>query len=230
MKHFRRGISVIVGLCMALTATLTIVRAAGNARTAPQISPLFTTPERRPCPSDCLLGIVPGKTTLQQAQTLLATHPLTRGYKQSERTNFNGTTGRVALQYLGDGPTIYLLGFLGGGVQSIGVYFYGPGHVGSSLYTLRVGDLMLAYAQRPVIELGFDGLMLNFGLLATAAIPVGGRWDSTTRGFDPNTPIQVISMYEPDYKRYSSLRYSMFSAWQGFASVRHYWRDIRDRE
>jgi len=220
---------LIIGLCVALMAVLTAVRAAGLAHPAPPIPPLFTTPEGRPCLPHCLLGIVPGKTTLQQAQALLATHPLTLGYKQSERTNFNGTTGRVAMQYLGNGPTIYVLGFLGGGVQSVGVYFYGLGHVGKPLYTLRVGDLIQLYEQYPVIELSFDGLMLNFGALATAALPVGGRWDSTTRGFDPNTPVQIISIYEPDYKRYSSLRFSMFSAWQGFASVRHYWRLIRDQ-
>jgi hypothetical protein len=127
IRHFARFVILPIALFAVL---LCAARAMGSAEDAPGLAAfqsLLRTAEGLPCAGPCLLGVQPGQTTMENAVAALRRHPYTAGYFQQGRTNFNGASGLVGLEFAGDGPIVYLVGNLGGGVASISLRYRTPG-------------------------------------------------------------------------------------------------------
>jgi hypothetical protein len=82
--HFLRLVAALFFCFCLLIGTISL--AASNQPNP--IAPLFTNPDGSACEMPCLLGVQPGKMTIDQALAILNAHPLMVGLKHQPLSNY----------------------------------------------------------------------------------------------------------------------------------------------
>lgn len=107
-------IAVLLFLGFVMGGQMVVFAARVNAST---FGALFTTPDGFRCGEMCLFGIRPGLTSLDDAQRMIAEHPLTRDLREIEHEDSRN------ISYAAKDLIITLRGRLGQPVDEVLIYF-----------------------------------------------------------------------------------------------------------
>jgi hypothetical protein len=181
-------LTVIISLVLCASGVL-LARRIGAERPG-TLSRLLTTPEGAPCA--CLLGVIPGETSFENAITILDSHPLLSG--QLKRIRGAGSE----VQYLSRDTFLLLAGDLRGGVATIQLqaylnteYLNVPSWAGILPNRITLGDVITLYGNGALVE-----PLLNDGSV---------RGMGAVRIFFPDQRLAVVAQYN-GYEQYSHLR------------------------
>jgi hypothetical protein len=190
-----------VGISAAVMAVLVMtVRAAGYA-TPVTFSAFFTDPAGRLCAPDCLFGIVPGHTTLEDGIRLLETHPITRAMvllrpEQGYSVNFANREMLVVLRGSPQQP-----------IRDIFLYFVptDPDLPSATHHWPRLGDAFLLLRSPTTVAVGKDPMRpqdrnRDFVSWYYAPVPLLITARLLDQRMNASTPIKHMQLTTPGYQ------------------------------
>jgi hypothetical protein len=206
----RRMLWITVIAFASLSAGIFFARHEGRQRTLP-LSALFTSPDGTPC--NCLFGIRPGKTTLDEALRIVSTHPLARQLFRSRDDTVRGSTVYdgpnyqfEVVQVLSSPKVIWvILTDIGGGVVTMGDFVSALGPPEGVYPVANYSTYGVFYTQSYIKILGARGRN-------GAVSPISARDNVIT-----------INAYAPDVFPGVMQSYGgLLRSWRGFMVVRRY--------
>ncbi|MFN8420847.1 MAG: hypothetical protein U0528_16635 [Anaerolineae bacterium] len=215
MRFFRTFFFVML---IALVSQLT-PRLIGDRRTSSPLSIVMTGPDGVACARLCLFGIVPGETSIEQAATILRSHPLTRDalWFDNRTLKLSGPDTYIAFSYKRDGLVDSIA--LSDNLDDSGIAV-----PGSLVASIVIGDLIDAFGVPQVMIPGSEYFVVSFpsvGIMAASVRPRDFNFH-----FQPRTSLSMvmISTNLPCPKQGAILQ---VHTWMGFTSIKRYFADLQ---
>ena len=206
-------------LFLAFALVLAMIRLVGSTLPSP-LGMLFTNPDGSPCRRPCVFGILPHRTTLRDAVTLLKLHPLTKDFRAA--SGLSGAATRVTVsQGLSD---IGLASAPDGTIGSIMVLFspaLHPQEGDSAFRQVTLGDIILQYGIPDMAIRSGDTFFLFFtndDMLFRLNLGTNDSVDVT-----PSTPLRSLIEFEQSDCSLPLVPRRV-SPWLGFVNTAQYSR------
>ncbi|MBX3065427.1 MAG: hypothetical protein KF726_20800 [Anaerolineae bacterium] len=216
MPRFFRSLLLLL---LIITASLLAARLIGERRISAALTTVMTSPDGTLCQQLCLFGIVPGQTSIAEADAILRSHSLTGDatWSDDHTLKLRGPDAYVAFSVTADGLIDSIT--LADNLQDSGIAI-----PDSLVDSISLGDIVALLGIPDVGLPGSEYFVMNYpdaGVVAASARP-----NSFQTHFLPRTNLSLLMLH---ISRTCSKREGIFGfivhRWMGFTSFKNYFYD-----